>query len=211
MLNILFATTNHGKLLRYKKYYADSDYRFYSCAELGLNLPDVMDDESTEEENAIKKAVAFHNILLKSDVELPKGKWVVVSVDTGLYFEKVHKLEQPGCHIKRIAGAGVFKETKEETFSKMATFYSSLAKKYGGEIEGCFKDVFCIFDGQKSMTVRAKRSITLTDTMHTKDLLFPVGSFFKVKGQYFHELTDQEYTEYLKPSFQALDKLLGEI
>jgi inosine/xanthosine triphosphate pyrophosphatase family protein len=209
MLNILFATSNPGKLLRYKKYYSGSEFNFYSCTDLGIEIPCILEDGTTEKDNALIKANGYYNALMGSEVELPKGKWIVLSLDTGLYFDKVNKLEQPGSHIKRIAGAGVFNETIEEKFSKMSVFYSALAKKYGGKLDGYFRDIFILYNGQKTQTVEAKRCITLTDTMHTKDLNFPIGSYFKVEDKYFHELDDTEYKKYLEPSFSALNAALS--
>lgn len=212
MINVLFATTNHGKVMRYKKYYTDTKkINFYSCNELNINLPNFEEDGKTETENAIIKAHAFQDALIKSEVELPKGKWVVISLDTGLYFDKVSKLEQPGTHVKRIAGAGVFGETPEQTFQKMSTYYSSLARKYGSKLKGYFRDSYCVKDGEKEYCISANRYITLTDTMYTKDINFPVASYFKVGEKYYHELDDNEYKDFLQPSFDALDELLAKV
>jgi inosine/xanthosine triphosphate pyrophosphatase family protein len=208
MLNILFATSNPGKVVRYKKFFNNSHVKIYTCQELGIPLPQVDESLDTEKENSAEKAREYYSQLIKSEVELPKGKWITLGLDTGLYFEGVSRLEQPGPHIRTIAGAGVFKETQEETFSKMATYYSALAKKYGGKVNGYFKDVFTIYDGQEIVHSEAKRPITLVDTMFFKDLNFPVASFFKVKDKYFHEFDNDEYLEYIEPSFKALKGIL---
>jgi inosine/xanthosine triphosphate pyrophosphatase family protein len=208
MLNILFATSNPGKVVRYKKFFKNDDVKIYTCQELGIPLPQVDEDADTEKQNSEEKAKQYFSSLIESEVELPKGKWMTLGLDTGLYFEGVNRKEQPGPHIKTIAGAGVFKETQEETFSKMAIYYSALAKKYGGKVNGFFKDVFTLYDGQELLQSEAKRPITLVDTMFFKDINFPVGSFFKVRDKYFHEFTDDEYLEYINPSFQALKNIV---
>ena len=208
MLNILFATSNPGKVVRYQKFFNNSKVRIYTCQELGIPLPLVDDSNETEIQNSAQKAKEYYSQLIKSEVELPKGKWIALGLDTGLYFEGVSRLEQPGPHIKTIAGAGVFKETQEETFSKMATFYSALAKKYGGKVDGFFKDAFAIYDGQNLTQSEAKRPVTLVDTMFFKDLNFPIASFLKVKDKYFHEFDNDDYLSYIEPSFKSLKGVL---
>ena len=114
-----------------------------------------------------------------------------------------------GAHIKKLAGAGVFGEVQEETFQKMAVFYSSLAKKYGGLINGYFQDVFTLYDGINLTSTESRRNISLVDTQYFKDLNFPIASFLKVGDKYFHEFTDQDYLNYLDPSYQAIKKLVA--
>jgi Ham1 family len=212
MLNILFATTNPGKLMRYQKHYSASKYEgkytFYTLSQLGIKNPDHYDDDYTEQENAVHKADVFYNTLRHSDVDLPKGKWIVVSLHTGLYFDQVKNLEQPGAHIKRASGAGIFEGNDEEVFKQMSEYYSKLAKKYGGQLTGHFLDVFCIYDGITGFCQSAKRPITLDANMHTKDIMFPINSFLKIDNKFYHELDDSEYKKFLAPMFKALDGLL---
>jgi inosine/xanthosine triphosphate pyrophosphatase family protein len=210
MLNILFATSNPGKAVRYKRFFNDENINIYTCQELGIPLPEVDEDATSEIINSQEKAKKYFSSLIQSEVELPKGKWIALGLDTGLYFEGVSRLEQPGPQIKERAGAGVFKETQEETFHKMATYYTSLAKKYGGKVSGYFKDVFTIFDGQQMLQSEALRPIILVDTMYVKDINFPIASFFKVADKYFHEFTDEEYLNYVKPSFEALKTIVNQ-
>jgi inosine/xanthosine triphosphate pyrophosphatase family protein len=211
MLNILFATTNPGKVLRYRRLFQNDKIKFYSCQDIGILPPQVAEDADTETENSVEKAKRYYEALSESEVELPKGKWVCLGVDTGLYFENVSRLEQPGPHVQNIAGAGVFGENEEEKFQKMATYYSALAKKYGGSVKGYFKDVFTFYDGHNTIQESSLRPIELVDTMYFKDINFPVASFIKYKRKYIHEFSNDEYKEYMKPSHESINILLDKV
>lgn len=209
MPNILLATSNPGKFHRYKKLLETDKIKFYSCKDIGLDIPTIEEDLDTEKENSVLKAKSYYDQLISSEIDLPKGKWLTLALDTGLYFDKVNRLEQPGPHIKKLAGAGVFGEVQEETFQKMAVFYSALAKKYGGTIDGYFQDVFTLYDGITLISEESRRDISLVDTPYFKDLNFPIASFLKVGDKYFHEFSDQDYLNYLEPSCQTFKKLIA--
>jgi hypothetical protein len=211
MLNILLATSNPGKAVRYKRFFNGEAVKIYTCQELGISLPEVDEDYDLEEQNAEEKALKYYSALIKSEVDLPKGKWMTMGVDTGLYFHNVGRREQPGPHVKAIAGAGVFTETVEETFNKMATFYSGLTKKYGGKLDGYFRDAYTIYDGQRTLQEKATRPIVMVDTMYVKDLNFPINSFIKVGNKYINEFDDTDYINYISPSFKAVGKLINKI
>ncbi|MGL4758282.1 MAG: non-canonical purine NTP pyrophosphatase [Patescibacteria group bacterium] len=211
MLNILLATSNPGKAVRYKRFFNSQDIKIYTCQELGIELPAVDEDADNEEVNSEEKAKKYFRALTNSEVDLPKGKWISMGVDTGLYFDSVGRREQPGPHVKGIAGAGVFRETQEETFQKMAVYYSALAKKYGGRLHGYFRDSYTLYDGQKTLQQDAKRPIELVDTMYLKDVNFPINSFLKVEGKYINEFSDEDYINYIAPGFKAVGKLITKI
>lgn len=211
MLNILLATSNPGKAVRYKRFFNSENINIYTCQDLGIDLPLVDEDSDLEEQNADEKARKYYNSLIKSEVELPKGRWLSMGVDTGLYFNGVGRKEQPGPHVKGIAGAGVFRETQEEAFAKMATYYSALAKKYGGKLNGYFSDAYSLFDGQQIIHEKAIRPVELVDTMYLKDVNFPINSFLKVGEKYINEFENTDYLNYISPSFNAVGHLINKI
>jgi XTP/dITP diphosphohydrolase len=59
MIELLFATTNPGKLRELRRLVAGLPLRVVSPAELGRPLPEVVEDGATFLENAIKKASAY--------------------------------------------------------------------------------------------------------------------------------------------------------
>jgi hypothetical protein len=191
--------------------FTETNIRFYSCQDLGIDMPELAEDADSEMDNSADKAKQYYQALIRSEIELPKGKWVCIGVDTGLYFDNVSRLEQPGPHVKHIAGAGVFGETQEEKFQKMAVYYSSLAKKYGGSVQGYFKDAFSVYDGQQLLQNTSVRPIELVDTMYFKDINFPISSFIKYKRKYIHEFTDTDYQDYMANSHQSLKELIGAV
>ena len=91
MINILLATSNPGKFFRYKKLLETEKIKFYNCKDIGLALPTIEEDMDTEKENSILKAKGYYDQLISSEIELPKGKWLTLALDTGLYFDKVNR------------------------------------------------------------------------------------------------------------------------
>ncbi|BBM81938.1 RdgB/HAM1 family non-canonical purine NTP pyrophosphatase [Candidatus Uabimicrobium amorphum] len=60
MKKILLGSNNKKKLHELEKLLAKSDYNIVTAKDLGITLPDVVEDGSTYEENAAKKALAFN-------------------------------------------------------------------------------------------------------------------------------------------------------
>lgn len=87
------------------------------------DIPLVTENGESPLENARIKAKAYYKAF----------KIPVFACDTGLYFEKVKKHEQPRVYVRRVNG----KELNDE---EMIEYYSNLAKKYGGELEAQYKN-----------------------------------------------------------------------
>ena len=194
---VLFATHNPSKVERLAQYVSISDVQLISTAELGVKTIEVDETGNNEVENSCLKAKAFFD---EYDI-------CTVALDTGLYFEGVDKTEQPKQNVQGIAGV-VLGDSDEIRYAKMTDHYINLANKYGGNLTGYFLDVYTLFDGQNYHTKSAKRPILLTNQIHQKDVHFPIASLYTVGGVYHHEMTDDQMSEYLKPSMDAVAELL---
>lgn len=88
---IIFATKNRGKLNEIRKIFQDSDFEIKSMEEVGIDI-EVVEDGTTFEENAIKKA---ETIMKEADM-------IVLADDSGLevdFFDKA-----PGIYSARFGG-----------------------------------------------------------------------------------------------------------
>ncbi|MCH7973006.1 MAG: RdgB/HAM1 family non-canonical purine NTP pyrophosphatase [Bacteroidetes bacterium] len=90
-MKILFATKNKGKYKEVKNIFSDTDIELISLNDFD-NAIDVVEDGSTFEENALKKAVEIY-----SQFKLP-----VISDDSGLIVEQLKGA--PGIHSSRYSG-----------------------------------------------------------------------------------------------------------
>jgi len=93
MTDIVYATTNPGKFAEVQKIFSGYDISIHSASEFGVDL-DVAETGQTLEENAILKAEAYLEAIVK-DV-------VVVSDDTGLEIDALGG--EPGIKVRRWKG-----------------------------------------------------------------------------------------------------------
>ena len=67
MKKLIFATGNKGKLKEVKKIFSNTDYEIISLYDLG-DVPEIIEDGDTYEANALIKAKAIYEELIKSSV-----------------------------------------------------------------------------------------------------------------------------------------------
>ena len=194
---LLVATHNPAKLKRYQKQLADLQVNLVSLADIDVQIepPEEIGQNTLE---IVKNKVKFY---------FEKTQKPCFSSDSGLYFEGVSESEQPGKNVKGIAGAKD-NMSDEEIFEKMIDFYSKLATKYGGQLNGYFLDSYCLFDGQNHYSQEVKRPIVLTNKIHKKDIHFPICSLYTVGGKYYHDLSEAEMADFLAPSMAGLKKVI---
>lgn len=104
MNKILLATTNKGKQREYGELLAPLGLEIVTLADLGSDVPEVMEDGHTFEENALKKALAYFE-----HFKLP-----VIADDSGLEVDALGG--RPGVFSARYAGE---KATDEENIAKV--------------------------------------------------------------------------------------------
>jgi thioredoxin reductase len=194
---VIFATHNPSKVERVKNYINLPGLEITNPTKV-LEVPETGDNEL---QNAGLKAKAYWD-----EFQIP-----AFALDTGLYFEGVTEEEQPRQNVQGIAG--VLESDDDETrYTKMIDWYSSLAKKYittdKPTLSGYWLDVYVLYDGANYMYKGAKRPIELTPEVHSKDVHFPVASLYKVGDKFYHDLTEEEKTDYMFPSMQALAVVL---
>lgn len=78
-------------------------------------------------ENAKIKALHYYKLL----------KRPVFSCDSGLYFDDVSAVDQPGKHVRRVGG-------KSLTDEEMTKYYARLAEKYGGSLIARYHNAICL-------------------------------------------------------------------
>ncbi len=208
-LEILLATHNKSKIKRYQEKLDFQEITFVTTDDLEITISEPDENGSDEWENAKIKAKAYYQ---------KTGK-VSLAQDTGLYFDYESLKgkhsdeefpEQPGKDSQVIAGVTLH-DSQEKRYEKMLKFYTGIAKRFGGQIKAYFKDVFCLYDGQKFYKAEGIRRITFTEKVHSqKDVYFPLCSFYKVDrfNKYYHDLSEEEMEQFLEPGLKQARTLL---
>lgn len=193
-MKLLLATNNRGKLARYQRLLKDC--QIYTPNDLGIEKVEVIEDGSLQE-NAIKKAKAY---LGKTD--LP-----ILANDTGFYVEGEGLIEAP----KRLA-IGSEDLSEEEIYKKIISFWQNIAKKYGGEVDAYWVDVFALVKPDGSVkTAEAHREVLLTDKVFGQSHInFPMRSLYICKdtNKPAVEHTEEEERQELEPIMKALIDIL---
>lgn len=189
MLEIIFGTTNPAKIAQAKGALAGMDIDIKGLSEFD-NLPKIIEDGKTAQENARKKALGFAKAIGKT----------VFSMDNALYFDGVNAEEQPGINIRRIKGI-----EDRPTDKQMIDYYTELAKKYGGEITGHFEFAIAIAKPEalvEETTIKApqrhfmsKPSPIIIDGYPMESLQVDAKT-----GKYVSEMTQEEQDKYWQES-----------
>lgn len=143
MTEIIFATKNQGKLKEIKAVLGDK-YEVKSMEEIGINI-DIVEDGTTFEENAIKKAVAIMKLSNK----------IVLSDDSGMEIDYLDG--KPGVLSARFLGEDTAPEVKNEKVIEM------LREAKEGERGAKFVSVIALaMKDQKPITIRGELAGEIT-------------------------------------------------
>lgn len=126
-MNLIYGTYNPSKLESMKKMVDGLNIRLGGLRELNMELEEAEESGNDPLANAKLKALTYYR-----QVEQP-----IFSCDSGLYFEGVDEMDQPGVMIKRINGNNF-------TYREMLHYYSKLASKYGGRLVAYYKNAICL-------------------------------------------------------------------
>lgn len=126
-MNLIYGTYNPSKLESMKKMVDGLNIKLRGLTELNMELDEAEESGKDPLSNARLKALTYYR-----QIGQP-----VFSCDTGLYFEGVDEMDQPGVMIKRINGNNF-------TYREMLNYYSNLAKKYGGRLVAYYKNAICL-------------------------------------------------------------------
>lgn len=201
MTQIILATHNPSKIARIKNNLQLNGIEFVTPQDLNLKIKDPAETGQNEWENAKIKAEAYFQ----------NSKIPSLSLDTGFYFDTLDSSKQPGKDVQ--GSAGVLSSDDDETrFKKMTNYYQKLVAEFGTELPAYFKDVFCLFDGNKYLQTTAIRPVILTQQIVGKDVHFPLASLFKTKAskEFYHNLTPDQMLEFIQPTLSAVTQILVE-
>lgn len=120
MKKIIFGTKNQAKIDQIQATLQPLGIRVKGIGEYA-NLPEVVEDGKTAQQNARKKAMTYAEAL---------GK-IVFSLDTALFIEGLPDNLQPGINVRRIPGS-----QNRPTDEQILKYYSNLIKTHGGEMFG---------------------------------------------------------------------------
>ena len=187
-MKLLFATGNSFKLdLMKKRLSVFEDLEIISPKDLGINI-DVLEDGTTAEENAIKKATAYFEV----------AKIPTIAEDSGLYIDKFSKEEQPGLFVKRVNGVEGLPD--EEVFN----YYYNKIASYGGASNAHYFTGVAIVDEDgivHSATLHENDFILTTNIKKENSLkggILEPMSIDPVSGKYFDERTPEEVEQHYK-------------
>lgn len=153
-MKVLIATNNKRKVERFREIleWAKLDVDLCTPKDINIDIVDVEENGKNLEENALLKARAYFG---KTDMP-------ILSNDTGLYIKGEGLIDTP----KRTALGEVNEKTltKEEISKKVLDFWKSIARKYGGKVEGTWVESFVvIYPNGNIKKSKSKREIILTD------------------------------------------------
>lgn len=126
-MEIVYGTTNPGKLDAMKRILASLDMDILSLKDFNNNIPEVDESGNDPLENAKLKAIAYYRVLKKP----------VFSCDSGLFIKGLKKNEQPGVHVRRVNG----KTLNDE---EMIEYYASLAGRMSSQAIASYKNAICL-------------------------------------------------------------------
>ena len=187
-MKLLFATGNQFKKeLMIERLKGLKDIVVVIPKDLGVNI-DVVEDGTTPEENAYKKAKAYYDAL----------KMPTIAEDSGLYVDKFSEEEQPGLFVKRVNGR------EDLSDEEIRAHYIELLNRHGGESLACYHTGVCVIDSEGN---------AYRDTIEETKFLFTTKAYinptkpgrtleplsFDVNAKkYFVERTEEDIENHMK-------------
>ncbi len=126
-MKLIYGTKNPSKLESMKHRLRGLEIELVGLDTISRDLEEPEEAGNSPLENAKIKALSYFHQLQKP----------VMSADSGLYFDGVEDIDQPGVFIKRIHG-------KDLDYSDLVGYYSKLATKYGGKLRAHYKNAICL-------------------------------------------------------------------
>ena len=126
-MDLIYGTYNPAKFRSMAETLQGLDIRLTKLSDIKLELREAEENGKYPLENAVAKARTYYDQIRRP----------LFSCDSGLFFEDVEEEDQPGVHIRRVKG-------KSLTDLEMQSYYSGLAKKYGGYLTAYYKNSICL-------------------------------------------------------------------
>ena len=201
-MKVFLATTNSGKIERFKRLLAhvDSQLEVYTASDLGIEPIEVAETGATLADNARLKAMAY-----AGKVDMP-----ILSNDTGFYVEGEGFVDAP----KRIALEGVEEHTltKEEISNRLLQFWKGIAAKYEGRVDATWIECFvAVYPDGTVKEVESRREVILTNQeFGTPPLQMPVRALYisKITNKPALLHTEAEEVLEMEPVITALKNVL---
>ena len=178
-MKILYGTTNKGKLQAMRLALESFDIELIGLGDIDSELPCINENGKTPLENAEIKAKAYYKAF-----HMP-----VFSCDSGLYFDELQDVEQPGLQVRRV-------NDKELTDDEMIAYYAALAERHGGRITGRYRNaIYFILDenhhySSMDMSIATEPFILVTEPHEKRVEGFPLDSLSIdiATGKYYYDL-----------------------
>lgn len=201
-LTLLYGTGNPAKLLGMRTALSSLDVETVGLEDMEKRPPTVSESGNTPLENAREKALTYFEFY-----GVP-----VFSLDSGLYFDNVSDNEQPGVHVRNVAG-------KRLSDNEMIAYYCGLARKYGGKLTARYKNAICLVMSETEIYQSMDESLWgapfyIVDKPHEipHQEGFPLDriSVDISSGKYCYDLPKAVETEMYKGFREFFEKILKE-
>lgn len=180
-LELLYATSNAGKIVAMRKHLSSTTINFIGLDEVDAALPVVDEYGNNPLDNARIKAKAYYDVL----------KRPLFSLDSGLYIDGLPEELQPGVHVRHVNGHYLDDEA-------MIAYYSSLARSIGSPLKARYQNAICLILNENLIFEHfdldiAGKYFYITEEAHPRRVKgFPIDSLSVdiATGQYFFDLGD---------------------
>lgn len=182
-MKLLYGTGNPAKLDAMRHRLADLGIELVGLKDLSdVRIPEIVEDGETPLENARKKARTYFEAF-----HMP-----VFSCDSGLYFDKVAREDQPGVHVRTVNGTYLSDE-------EMTAYYAGLAERYGG-LKGRYKNAISLILDENhryeamepSMESAPFGMVSTPHPMSKKGFPLDRLSIDLRTGKYYYDLNEKE-------------------
>jgi len=179
MKKLVMGTTNPAKIAQIRDALVSAGIQVEGVADKKL-LPEVVEDGTTVQENARKKATAYAKALGQT----------VISMDNALFLDGLAPEDQPGIHVRRVGGS--FAATDAELLDHGAALVESL----GGNVTGYWEYGICIADPSGKISETTLRTPRVF-TSKRSDRSVPGYPLESIQidpetGKYISEMTTEE-------------------
>ena len=177
-MELLFATTNPAKVKSYAEKLKQYDIKLKSIKDLNFKL-DINENGKNSIENAEIKAKAYYHAT----------KITTLGMDVSLIIEELPEENQIGTHIRRING-------KYLTDEEAITYYTNLAKQYGGKLSAKWVYGVVIYNGKevKKYSYSKENFYFIDKASKKRNPGYPLDSISIIPkfNKYLIELTEEE-------------------
>ncbi len=179
MKKLVMGTTNPAKIAQVRDALMPANIQVEGIADKKL-LPEVVEDGTTVQENARKKAIAYAKALGQT----------VISMDNALFLNGLAPEDQPGIHVRRIGGS------LAATDAELLDHGAALVESLGGKVTGYWEYGICVADPSgKFSEITLQTPRVFTSKRSDKSVLgYPLESIQidPETGKYISEMTPEE-------------------